>query len=342
MATRLRDRIAAVAAAVLVLGACATSAVKNGDLAQLVWPDVPNPPRIAYVKAFSRPDDFGIAKDFLQRLTEVFIGANEARLMRPMAVLEVDGVVYVADPGASGVHRFDAKAGRYDLIVGEGEAPLPSPVGLARGSGAEVYVTDSDLARVLLIRPGAKAAVPLALPELHQPTGIAFDAASGRLYVTDTAAHRVNAYRRDGSLEFSVGRRGEADGEFNFPTLLWVDARGQLYVTDSLNFRIQMFDLGGRFLRKFGQAGDGAGDNVRPKSVATDSYGHVYVVDALQNALQIYDQAGRYLLSVGGLGGERGEFWLPAGIFIGDNDTIYIADSYNQRIQVMRYVGGAT
>ena len=333
-------RIAAALGLALAVGACAPAALKPEDQTPLVWPDEPDAPRIAFVKEFTRPDDFGIAKGFFQRLAEVIFGAGEERLLRPMAVAAVNGVVYVADPGAKGVHRFDPVAERYDLIVAEGGNPLPSPVGLARGGEGEVYVTDSVLAAVLVIRPGAKVAVPIALPAMGQPTGIAFDAATGRLYVVDTTAHRVNVFNRDGTLRATFGQRGSGDGGFNYPTQIWREPRGRLYVTDSLNFRIQILNEQGRFLGKFGQAGDGTGDFMRQKGVATDRYGHVYVVDALLGAFQIFDDSGRLLLSVGDLGGKRGEFWLPTGIFVGDDDMIYIADSFNQRIQQFRYVGG--
>lgn len=328
--------------ALVLLCACAPAPLKPEDQAPLVWPDLPDPARIAFVRQFSRPDDFGITKGFFQGLAELLIGGTEARLIRPMAVVANNGVVFVADPGANGVHRFDQRAARYDLIFADGGHALPSPVGLALGSAGEVYVADSGLAQILVIRPGAKTATPLALAQMAQPTGIAFDRGNGNLYVVDTGAHRVNVFKRDGAMAFSFGERGIAAGEFNYPTLIWLDPAGRLYVTDSLNFRIQLFDRQGKYLSKFGQAGDGSGDNMRPKSVATDSHGHVYVVDALLNSLQIFDPQGRYLLSVGGIGGDRGEFWLPAGIFIGENDTIYIADSYNQRIQVFRYIGGPT
>lgn len=331
------------ALATLALGACAPAEIKQEVLPPLVWPDeVDAPPRIAFVKAFSRPDDFGIAKGFFQRLVEVIFGASDSRLIRPMAVVATNGVVYVADPGARGVHRFDSLSERYDLIAGDDEVGLPSPVGLARGKADEVYVTDSALAQVLVIRPGAKAAVPLPLPSMSQPTGIAFDPDSGRLVVVDTSEHCVKVFNPDGTLHASFGRRGTGVGEFNYPTLVWRDALGRLYVTDTLNFRIQIFDAQGKFLKQFGQLGDGSGDNMRQKGVATDSYGHIYIVDALFNALQIFDPIGRLLLSVGSLGSDRGEFWLPVGIFIGADDLIYIADSYNQRVQIFRYIGGAT
>lgn len=336
------DRIVAAILLCLAVAACAAAPSRGDDAAPLFWPEEPDRPRIAFVKTFSRPDEFGIAKGFLERVADALFGASDARLVRPMAVLAVKGAVFVADPGARGVHRFDPVAGRYDLVQGEGELPLPSPVGLAAGTDAEVYVSDSVLRRVFVIRPGSRVAVALALPAMQQPTGLAFDTAHGRLLVVDTAAHRINAFNRDGTHHASYGRRGAGEGEFNYPTQLWRDGGGRLHVTDSLNFRVQVLDGEGRFLRKFGQVGDGAGDFMRQKGLATDSFGHVYIVDALLNALQVFDGSGALLLSVGEMGRGRGEFWMPAGIFIGEGDTIYVADSYNRRVQVFRYVGGPT
>ncbi len=326
----------------LALCACAAPpALAPEPATTLVWPSAPAPAKIAFVRAFSRPEDLGIGKGFWQRLVDFVFGQTEARLIRPTAVLEADGVVYVADPGAKGVHRFDRAAGSYALIRGEGGLDLPSPVGLAWGGDGSAYVTDSALAAVFVIKPGAEAAIPVPLAQgLAQPTGIAVDPAMHRLYVVDTARHRVNVYASDGSLHSSFGRRGSGDGEFNFPTLIWREATGRILLTDSLNFRTQILDAQGRFLGGFGRAGDGAGDSPRQKGVASDRHGHVYAVDSLLQALQVFDASGQLLLSIGGLGHAPGDFWLPTGIFVGADDMIYVADSYNQRVQVFRYVGG--
>jgi sugar lactone lactonase YvrE len=331
--------------AAFLLAVCLPFAAAEQAPEKLVWPQAPAQPRVEFIKSFSRPADLGIGKGFLERVKDWFFGETEERLIRPMAVVSSGGVLFVADPGARGVHRFDVAAGEYALITAADNSPLPSPVGLASGAAGEVYVTDSRLAQVFVIRPGAKSALALRLDvKLTQPTGIAFDAASGRLHVVDTAEHRIHIFERDGSLAGSMGRRGSGDGEFNYPTYLWRTTEGRLYVTDSLNFRVQAFDARGQFAGKFGRQGDGTGDAGRQKGVATDRYGHVYVVDALFHGVQIFDATGRLLLPLGERGRERGEFWLPTGIFIdrSDGDTIYIADSYNQRIQVLRYVGGPT
>jgi len=337
-----RVRLAALVLG-LALAACTSAPPPEAARPPQVWPDAPAAPRIAYVTAFSRPEHLGIRGGFLQRLADFLFGARDARLVRPMAVAAVGDIVYVADPGAKGVHRFDPSAGRYDLVQAADGKPIAMPVGIARGPAGDIYVTDSARGEVLRIPPGAMAAERVALDAaLRRPTGIAIDAATGHLYVVDTAAHRIQVYRKDGTLVSSIGRRGTADGEFNYPTLLWRDAAGRLYVTDSLNFRVQIFDAQGRFLSKFGRVGDGTGDAARQKGVATDRYGHVYVVDSLFHAFQIFDRDGRFLLSVGEQGRAPGEFWLPTGIFLGEDDRIYVADSYNRRVQVFRYIGGPT
>jgi len=341
-----RSTVVAVALALAVAGvvaACSSAQPITVDQAPLTWPEqVDEKARVEFVRVVSRPQDFDIRKGFFQRLGEFLFGEVDTRLVRPMAVVAVDGAVYVADPGAKGVHRFDLKGGRYDLITGQKETVLPSPVGLAVGADGEVYVADSVLSGVLVIRPGAREAVPLDLPALRQPTGLAFDRTTGRLFVSETAEHRIRVFGRDGAEVAKFGVRGTDNGEFNFPTYLWLDQRGRLFVTDSLNYRVQVFGADGTFERKFGKAGDAAGDFLRQKGVATDSYGHVYVVDGLFGAMLIYDEGGRLLLSIGNLGQSRGEFWLPAGIFIGEDDRIYVADAYNGRIQIFRYIGGPT
>ena len=331
----------ACVAAMLLSGCAANTGRDTTAQTPIVWPAPPAPARIEYVRSFSRPADLGIGRGFLQWLSDVFTGRQEYHLVRPMAiVVTADKAIYVADPGAGGVHRFDQKAGEYKLISRAEEQILPSAVGLALGPANSVYVVDSELAQLFQIRAGAEIATPL-FPQLQltQPTGIAYDASTGRLYIADTAKHHIVVLSATGEMIKTFGQRGHADGEFNFPTYLWLDATHRLFVTDSLNFRIQIFDQNGNYLGKFGQHGDGSGNLSRPKGVAVDHDGHIYVVDALFHALQLFDEQGNLLLPVGQRGTGRGEFYLPTGIFIDNRSEIYIADSHNQRVQILRYLG---
>jgi DNA-binding beta-propeller fold protein YncE len=338
---RVVGRLAALGL-VLLLGACGGPAKPTPDIAaRPVWPPPPAAARIAFEQTFSMPDDLGIHKGLWERLADLVLGPEERAMVRPMAVVKTaEGVVYVADPGVQGVHRFDPAGESYALIRGEDGRPLPSPVGLALGRDGEVYVTDSALGQVLAIPAGAETA--RALPRqagLEQPTGIAFDPDSGRLYVVDTAVHRVKVLGMDGRLQSSFGGRGSAAGELNYPTMIWRDRHGRLLVTDALNFRIQTFAADGSFLGKFGEPGQAVGWQARPKGVAASRFGHVYVVDSLLHAVQVFDRSGTFLMSLGSQGREIGQLWLPAGIFVDDRERIYVADAFNRRVQVFRYIG---
>lgn len=318
------------------------SALAQAEPTLPVWPEPPEKARIAYLQSVTRAEDLGIEKGFWTRLSDWVFGEADHRLVRPMAVVVLGRTLYVADPGARGVHRFDPDKGRHDLIAGPADAPLPSPVALARGSAGEVYVADSKQAQVLVIPAEGRTAQPLMLDRpLTQPTGIAYDAATERLYVADTAEHRIEVFDRRGRWLQSIGRRGEGAGEFNFPTHLWLSADGGLWVTDALNFRLQRFDTAGRHVSGFGRRGGGSGELARPKGIASDRDGHLYVVDSMFHAFQIFDEAGRLLLAVGAQGQAPGEFWLPNGIYIDPDEggRIYVADTYNRRIQILRYLG---
>jgi DNA-binding beta-propeller fold protein YncE len=306
-----------------------------------VWPQKPAMARIAYVKSFASAADLGIDKGFFARIADFFTGKQDWHLVRPMAVLATnDGKIYVADPGSGAVHRFDKKNGKYTLILASDKQALPSPIGLAIGAKGEVYITDSFLGQIYVVPAGSDTAEILKLVVTpDQPTNIVVDAKSQRRYVVDSARHHIKVYGPDGLLLNTIGRRGDEDGEFNFPSMIWLDNQNRLLVSDALNFRIQMFDLDGHFIKKFGQRGDGTGDMSRPKGVATDSYGHIYVVDALFHSVQVFNDSGEFLLNVGHRGNAAGEFLLPTGIYITRDNMIYVADSHNSRVQVFRYIG---
>jgi sugar lactone lactonase YvrE len=327
----------------LILAACSARPPLNPFVEEkTVWPEPPEAKRIAYLGAFSNATDLGIRESAWKRFLTITAGEHSNEMIRPMAVAaSADGkTIFVADPDARCVHRYDINRGRYACLKISRRESLVSPVGLALTENGELYVADSSLGR--LYRGSIEDKYLKAFDvstNLQQPTGLAWDEAHGLLFVTDTGSQSIKAFDRQGNLIKEFGGRGPMPGQFNFPTYLWFDPQDELLVTDSLNFRIQRFNDGGEFLFDFGENGDRPGYLARPKGVATDSFGHIYVIDAIFNALQVFDERGSLLLAIGTRGQAPGEFWLPNGVFIAGDNTIYIADSYNKRIQVFRYVG---
>jgi len=333
--------------ALMLIGIMASACVyqqENKSVIELEkpqWPAAPAKARVTYIKMFSTPEDLGIRKGFWQRIGEFFTGTEEIQLIRPMAITTVDQVIFVADPGAKGIHRFDKKNSQYDLIKIENDQILLSPVSITADGEGGVYFSDSALAKVFYIKPGEDIAFQMELDaEIEQPTGLAVDKKTGHFYVVDTLRHQVLKFNQAGEHLESIGRRGNAKGEFNFPTMVWCNGKGELFVSDSLNFRVQIFNKHGRYISEFGKHGSATGYQARPKGVATDQLGNVYVVDSLFHNLQLYNQSGKFLLNVGEQGQSLGQFWLPTGIHIDQQQKIYIADSYNHRVQIMQSHAG--
>ncbi len=309
-----------------------------------VWPEPPAAARLQFIGEFSRPSELGIRPSLWSRIVRITAGPAQNELVRPMSVAVAGqaNIIYVADPGAGCVHRYDLRSGAYRQLRLAREAPLLSPVGLAVTPDGRLFVSDSQLAKIFVADAGDKLLTPLQLDSpLQQPTGIAWDASTDQLYVVDTAAQVIRRYTSSGSLIDEYGQRGERAGALNYPTFLWQDSDRNLLVSDSLNFRIQRFSPNGIALGHFGKAGDATGALSRPKGVATDSFGHIYVVDSLFHAVQVFDSDGRFLLAVGQQGQGPGEFWLPAGVYVDSDNTIFVADTHNRRIQVFRYVGAS-
>jgi DNA-binding beta-propeller fold protein YncE len=207
------------------------------------------------------------------------------------------------------------------------------------GAAGDLFVADAELGWVVHLDASGEPLAPVGRGQLLRPTGLARDAASGRLYVADTAAHDIKVFDAAGRLERTLGRRGSGPGEFNFPShLAW--AGGALYVSDTLNARIQVLrpDEPGVAPWALGARGLYLGNLVRPKGVAVDAEGHIYVVESYHDRLLVYDADGAFLLPVGGTGTAPGAFYLPAGAWIDAAQQVYVADMFNGRVLRFQYL----
>lgn len=300
-----------------------------------VWPKPPAPARIRFVRNVAGPADWGIARSGLQRLIDRVTGQVPFRFIRPTGVAARGTALYVADPGAQALVVLDSAEGKARIVTHVGARRLVSPVVVALGPGDTLFLVDSALRNVFVVDGSGQLLRTIGGEgRLARPAGIAYDAATDRLYVSDAGAHRIVVFAADGRMLGTIGENGSGPGQFNFPTHLGLTRAGELLVTDTLNYRVQVFDRGGQPLVRLGRVGDGSGDFASPKGIGADSSGHLYVVDALFDAVQVFDRDGTLLLVFGERGTRAGQFWLPNGLFVDDKDRVYVADAYNQRIAV--------
>lgn len=330
---------------IMVVSACATLEPVKPKV-ERYWPLPPDPPVVSYLNSFSEPKDLGVKRNWFSRaLKFLFFGEGATpHMLRPYAVAtDRKGRVYVTDTGLQAVHIYDFPAKRYQQIfwIERGRSRLMSPIGVALDEDGMIYVSDSQLNRIYVYEPKKLRLVRVmgAPGQFQRLTGIAYHPTAHRLYAVDTAAHRVTVFEPSGKTVMTFGRRGDGDGEMNFPTHIAIDSEGRLYITDSMNFRVQIFDPDGQFQGKLGRLGNTLGSFSKPKGVAVDAAGHIYVVDGIYDTVQIFNRSGDLLMNFGKTGEREGDFWLPAGIAIDNKNRIYVADTYNQRVEIFQFMG---
>ena len=317
---------------------------------QLLWPAAPEVPRFLYTGTLTGEPNFrqpGSDSGALARLGRALAGLDDPAiapvvLQRPSGLVgDESGRLYVSDSSRRAVFVFDERAG--ELQVWDRATPqlgFVSPTGLALAPAGGLYVADAELAAVFRLDAAGQPQAVIGRGLLQRPTGLARDPKRGLLYVADTYAHDIKVFDDGGALLHVIGRRGSADGEFNYPThLAW--AQGELYVTDTLNNRIQVLGAEGQVLqRKFGERGLQLGQLVRPKGVSVDAEGNVYVVESYYDSLLVFSPRGEFLLPIGGTGTATGRFYLPAGVWVDARNRVHVADMFNGRVVLFQFLGG--
>lgn len=327
--------------AVFVLGClCAGCGDKPPEF-HPVWPPMPSPARVAHRLNVRVASDLA-EPGFFRKIFSTIAGDAEMTLIRPHGVAVEEGrFLYVTDQERQGVVVLGLDSWAERLIDRIGDVYFVSPVGVA-ACGETLAVSDSALKRVYVLKPDGELVRTIG-PEgdFSRPTGLAFDRASGQLYVVDTLANEVCIFSlASGRLVRRFGSPGTGPGKLNYPTHIFLDAKGRTYVTDSMNFRVQVFDAKGKYLFHIGSHGDASGHLAVPKGIGVDSRGHIYIVDSYFSTLQIFNQNGAFLMGLGGVGESSGLFQVPAGLTVDSHDRIYVCDSFNKRLQILEYVGG--
>lgn len=346
-----------LAAITIGLGGCATQSTPaklHYGLAdapegkRLMWPAEPEIPRYQFAGQLTGEQNFVRENDtrgfvaFLAWVVGLFEEERPNVLQRPQAVVaDQDERIYVTDVSRAAVFVFDKPAGELKIWeYAAGQRRFIAPIGITLAGDGDIWVTDAELKIVARLGPDGTPRHSIGANVLQRPTGLARDPATGLLYVADTYAHDIKVFNPDGHLERIIGERGEAPGEFNFPTHLAI-ANGKLYVTDTMNNRVQIFPLAGGEPQIVGQRGLFYGNLVRPKGVAADSENNIYVIESYYDNLLIFNEAGEFLMPIGGVGQGTGRFYLPAGVWIDPLNRIFVADTFNGRITIFQYLGGA-
>jgi len=313
------------------------------------FPRLPEVPRYRYTGKLLGEDNFIPVEEREPSKLKQFLSwvagldgaeGDRMRVVRPhMGLMDPAGRILVSDVGRGAVFVFDeAKPGLQVWTQADRAASFLAPAGIAFGPGNEIYVADADLGRIVRLDRNGNPLGSFGEGLVKRPTGLARDAARQRTYVVDSGAHNIKVFDDSARHIATLGRRGEAPGEFNGPTHITLDGE-RIIVSDTLNARVQILTHDGKPLRTIGRRGLYVGNLARPKGVAVDGDGNLYVIESYFDHVLVYDPEGRFLMPISGSGGEGGRFFLPAGIWTDRMDRVFVADMFNARIVMFQYLG---
>ena len=308
--------------------------------------------------------------------------ATSAQLNTPQAVaVDSSGNFYIADT-FNNVVRKVSTAGIITTIAGNGtagyggdgsaatSAQLNGPQGVAVDSSGNVYVCDTQNARVRKISGGTISTVagngtpgyggdsgPATAAQLNVPVNLAVDAA-GNLYIADFTNNRVR--KVSGGTITTVAGNGlsgySGDGlqatsaQLTGPTDVAVDTAGNLYIADSGNNAVRRVS-GGIVTTVAGNGIPGVSGDYGlatsaevgdPMGVAVDSQGNLYIANGSAVIRKVYTSTG-YIITIGGDGklgysGDGGSAPFatlngPISLAVASNGNVYVADSANNAIR---------
>ncbi len=286
---------------------------------------------IQYIGAASSFTELGAKKKLAMRFVELLTGLKPDRIERPLGIWAENNVIAVVEPVKKRVAVVDLREKR-GRAVGGFYYPVDVAVVWNR-----VFVSDADAGQVFVFDMDLKLLDTVGLG-FKRPVGLCGSEGAGHLFVVDTWAHTVYGYNRMLKRVLEIGGRGDAPGQFNFPTFCDVDSRGLLYVVDSMNFRVQIFNAyDGAVVGTFGCHAMVSGCMAQPKGIGVDSRGHIYLADAIFDAVQVFDRDGTLLAVIGRRGRAPAQFWSPADVDVDEKDRVFISDMFNDRIQVFQY-----
>ena len=166
-----------------------------------------------------------------------------------------------------------------------------------------------------------------------KPVGINF-ITDGRLFIADTHYHRVIVTDSGGVELARFGHKGYADGEFQLPTDVAVDAQGNIYVSEyNGNDRVTKWSSDFKFIKVICQGEVAGRPLLRPAALDIDDEQTLWVADACNHRVLRFDLEGKLLTAWGEMGRERGQMCYPYDITCMSDGTIMVCEYGNHRLQ---------
>jgi NHL repeat-containing protein len=132
------------------------------------------------------------------------------------------------------------------------------------------------------------------------------------------------------------GSTGTAEGKFQRPQGLAIDAAGNIWVVDRENNRVMKFDETGKFLLQFGGLGSADGKFNDPRGIAISSFGTetIWISDLGNKRVQAFNSNGEFIRKI------TKDLVLPYGLATGPVGVVWVSDPGTGQVNKYSMSGG--
>ncbi|CAF1400597.1 unnamed protein product [Rotaria sp. Silwood1] len=289
-------------------------------------------------------------------------GVTLNRLNRPRDVfLNSDNTLTIADTANNRVQKWTigaasgvTVAGQANGAVGNGLSQLSSPTGVIVDETSTVLVVDDINDRVQSWPFTAVQGTTVAGAggngagnnQFRRPFGIARNANTRTLYISDSLNHRVMRYLAGaavGAVIAGGAGAGNANNQLNFPTGIYFDqTSNSLIIANRNNHNIVRWVIGAATRTVLAGSAAGAPGGTaallrNPDGVTLDSAKNLYVADTGNNRIQLFKVGQTNGITIAGVPGlpnaNPSSLRSPSAVKVDSQGNLYVADTINNRIQ---------
>lgn len=227
------------------------------------------------------------------------------------------------------------------------QADFDQPTAVATSTDGRVFILDGMKSRIVIFSAGGKQLSVISsneqLPNFSKAVGLSW--ANGKLYIADTAKHRILVLTDLGKLSRIINLPVTFP-EQHWPEPVAISIRNEtLFYTDRRHHRLCLISLETAEIQLIkqqcvGQRGEQSGEFQFPYQIAIDKDDYLHVVDVINGRVQVFNSRGQYFSQEGKFAVD--ELYRPNGITIDALGYQYVSDAYLGTIAVFekgRYRG---